>query len=87
MSLHKSLKQKNALQRRRNVLTRAERIDILQDRDKWDPDEDSVFGLPKTKVVTLAVRPKKREEEGEEEEGELEGVEGAEGAVAGEPEA
>jgi small basic protein (TIGR04137 family) len=81
MSLHKSLKQKNALQRRRNVLTRAERIEILEDRGKWDPEEDSIFGLPKTKVITLAGRPKKREED-EEEEGEEGLLEGAEAAEA-----
>ena len=46
MSLHKSLKQTNALKRRRNVLTRAERIERLKEDEEWE-DGMSPFGLPK----------------------------------------
>jgi len=46
MSLDRSLKGANALIRHRNVLTRAERLDVLKDEEKWD-DSKSVFGLPK----------------------------------------
>ena len=48
MSLDKSLKIAGGLQRHRNVLSRAERINILQDEDRWD-ESKSVFGLPKVK--------------------------------------
>jgi len=53
MSLHKSLKQKNALTRRRNVLTRHERVERLKEDERWD-DEASVFGLPKVKSKQIA---------------------------------
>ncbi|HUU84254.1 MAG TPA: small basic protein [Phycisphaerae bacterium] len=46
MSLDKSLKSKSALERHRNVLTRAERIETLQEEDRWTEDTEP-FGLPK----------------------------------------
>ncbi len=46
MSIDPSLKLKNALVRHRNVLTRAERIDVLKDEERWH-EGDSVTGLPK----------------------------------------
>ncbi|MBN2457462.1 MAG: small basic protein [Sedimentisphaerales bacterium] len=46
MSIDRSLKIKGALKRHRNVLTRAERIDVLKDEDKWS-EGDSLLGLPK----------------------------------------
>lgn len=47
MSIDRSLKIKGALSRHRNVLTRAERIEILKDEEKWTEQDDSVLGLPK----------------------------------------
>ena len=47
MSLDRSLKVKGALERHRNVLTRAEKIEVLKDQEKWSEEEDSAFGLPK----------------------------------------
>ena len=46
MSIDRSLKIKGALSRHRNVLSRAERIEILKDKEQWQ-EEDSVYGLPK----------------------------------------
>lgn len=46
MSIDRSLKIKGALKRHRNVLTRAERIEKLQEEEKWS-EEDSLLGLPK----------------------------------------
>jgi small basic protein (TIGR04137 family) len=46
MSIDRSLKLKDALVRHRNVLTRAERIDVLKDEERWN-EGDSVVGLPK----------------------------------------
>ena len=46
MSIDRSLRLKDALVRHRNVLTRAERIEKLQDEEKWE-DGRSVLGLPK----------------------------------------
>src|SRR5512142_188973 len=46
MSIDRSLKLKDARVRHRNVLTRAERIDVLKDEERWN-EGDSVIGLPK----------------------------------------
>ena len=59
MSLDKSLKSKSALVRKRNVLTRAERIERLEEEEKWTGGQDSTFGLPKVKPHVIAV-PKER---------------------------
>ncbi len=47
MSLDGSLKGKSTLERHRNVLKRGERIDLLQDAEKWAEEKSSVFGLVK----------------------------------------
>ena len=46
MSIDHSLKVKGALERHRNVLTRAERIEKLQDEERWE-EGNSLLGLPK----------------------------------------
>ena len=49
MSIHKSLKLKNALVRPRSVLTRWERIEKLKEQERWS-DGDAVTGLPKVRT-------------------------------------
>lgn len=46
MSVDRSLKLKDALVRHRNVLTRAERIDVLKEEERW-ADGTSALHLPK----------------------------------------
>ncbi len=46
MSIDPSLKIKGALTRHRNVLTRAERIEMLRDEERWS-EGDSLLGLQK----------------------------------------
>jgi small basic protein (TIGR04137 family) len=75
MSIDRSLKLKNALVRHRNVLTRAERIQILKDEERWT-EEQSVLGLPKV-AHRKSTAGKKAKAEG------AEGVPGA--AAAGGP--
>jgi small basic protein (TIGR04137 family) len=53
MSIDKSLKKASSLTRARNVLTRAERLAVLQEDGRWAP-EKGVFNLPKTKYRRLA---------------------------------
>jgi small basic protein (TIGR04137 family) len=53
MSLDKSLKKAGALGRTRNVLSRAERLAVLQEDERWSP-EAGVYNLPKTKFRRLA---------------------------------
>ncbi len=75
MSIDKSLRRKNQLVRSRNVLTRGERIKVLQDEERW-PDGRSPYGLPKVRVMKIAKKPKKAKEE------EKPAEEGAEAAAA-----
>ena len=49
MSIHKSLKLKDSLARSRNVLTRSERVELMQERGEWK-DGRSIYALPKTRV-------------------------------------
>jgi small basic protein (TIGR04137 family) len=77
MSIDKSLRRKNQLQRARNVLTRGERIKTLQNEERW-PDDRSPYGLPKVKVIKLVVKKVKKAKEEEK-------VEGAEGEAAAAP--
>ncbi len=53
MSIDKSLKKANSMGGARNVLTRAERMALLQEDAKWSP-EKGVYNLPKTKSRRLA---------------------------------
>ena len=63
MSIDKSLRRKNTLARARNVLTRGERIKVLQDEERWQ-DGRSPFGLPKVRVLKVAKKkPKAKDEE------------------------
>jgi len=66
MSLHPSLKTKpSALNRHRNVLTRAERIAHLAEADEFDRSDDSPLGLVKVGNRKAAVKKKvkKKDEE------------------------
>jgi small basic protein (TIGR04137 family) len=80
MSIDKSLRRKDSLQRARNVLTRGERIKVMTDEERWE-DGRSPFGLPKTKVVKVVIKKAKKAKEEEKPEGEAEG-EGEAGAAA-----
>ncbi|WP_406700620.1 small basic protein [Singulisphaera sp. Ch08] len=53
MSIDKSLKKGGGLTRTRNVLTRPERLALLQEDERWAPAQ-GVFNLPKTKFRRLA---------------------------------
>jgi len=72
MSIDSSLKIRNALLRHRNVLTRAERIKILKEEERWS-EEESVLGLPKVEHRKTAAGKKDK------------GERPTEGAVAAEP--
>jgi small basic protein (TIGR04137 family) len=62
MSIDKSLRRKDSLQRARNVLTRDERILQLMDEERWKEGR-SPFGLPKVKVVKIKKVKKAAKEE------------------------
>lgn len=62
MSIDKSLRRKNQLARSRNVLTRTERIKVLQSDERWT-DGRSPFGLPKVRVLKVAKKGKSKAKE------------------------
>jgi small basic protein (TIGR04137 family) len=72
MSLDRTLKMSGGLVRARSVLTRAERIAMLTEEEKFDKDKDCPFGLPKVRVHHSRAGHKAKKEK----------VEGAEGAEA-----
>ena len=77
MSVDKSLKLANSLQRQRNVLTRSEQIETLRDRGLWQ-DGQSIFGLPKVRVRHSKAGTKtKKEDKAAEAAPEAEAAEGA----------
>jgi small basic protein (TIGR04137 family) len=74
MSMDKSLKTRAALERHRNVLTRAERIEALKEQGKWRED-DSPIGLPKVAHRKAAAGGKSKQTATPTEAGETEGGE------------
>ena len=60
MSLHSSLKTKSgALNQHRNVLTRAERITQLTDKESFVSGETSPLGIPKVRSIKIQAGKKK----------------------------
>jgi len=55
MSVDKSLRSKTVLKRPRSVMSRIERLQVLEEDGRWK-DGESVFGLPKVRTF----RPKRR---------------------------
>jgi small basic protein (TIGR04137 family) len=74
MTIDKSLRVKAGAIQNRNVLTRAERIARLKETERWH-EGDSVLGLPKVRVLKLALKKKKKAAKAEE------GADGTEGAA------
>lgn len=68
MSIHPSLKTSKAGKKHRTVLKRYERLTALKEKGILKED-DSVFGMPKLKIIRIKVKKEKAEEkpkEGEE---------------------
>ncbi|MFW6155193.1 MAG: small basic protein [Planctomycetota bacterium] len=59
MSVDRTLHIKSGVTSRRNVLRRAERIAIMADNGKFDPETGSPIGLPKTRVKGARKAPAK----------------------------
>ena len=72
MTIDPSLRVRAGSIQNRNVLSRAERLQKLKDTERWS-EGTSVFGLPKVRVIKLALKKKKK----------AKAEEGAEGAAEG----
>ena len=68
MSIDGSLKRGSRLSRARNVMTRDERIAKMLERGTFSMEEDTPFGLPKTRVAKAAAGKKKKKKKKEEDE-------------------
>ncbi len=66
MSVDRSLKGKSTLERHRNVLTRAERVERLKEYGRWNEDSTAI-GLPKIAHRKAAVGKKDKVEKQDEE--------------------
>ena len=75
MTMDRSLKSHGGLKGSRSVLTRAERIAKMTEEDRFDPETDSPFGLPKMRVRSSKAGSKGKKEEAP-------AAEAAEGALA-----
>ena len=51
MSRHPSLKATGKIRKKRNVLKRFERVDLLVEDGRWKPGQKVLSGLPKTKPL------------------------------------
>ena len=66
MTMDKSLQIRAGLAQSRSVLSRDERIAKLKEADRWEEGR-SPLGLPKVRVMKLAMKKKKKRKEDEEE--------------------
>jgi small basic protein (TIGR04137 family) len=64
MSIDKSLRRKNTLERARNVLTRGERIKTLKEEERWQEGR-SPYALPKVRVHRIVIKKAKKAKEEE----------------------
>ena len=58
MAEHPSLRSKEKSKQHRTVLKRFERVKELKAKEKWE-DGDSVFGLPKLKILKFKLKKEK----------------------------
>ena len=58
MTQHSSLRSGRKAKRHRSVLKRFERIKQLEEKKEWT-SKDSVFGLPKVKIVRFKIKKEK----------------------------
>jgi small basic protein (TIGR04137 family) len=68
VAIDQSLRRKGRLARSRNVLKREERIEQMKREERWHEGR-SPLGLPKTRVVKVAAKKKKKAKEEKAEEG------------------
>ena len=68
MSIDQTLKRGSRLSRSRNVMTRDERIAKMIERGTFKPEEDTPFGLPKTRVAKAVAGKKKKKKKKDEDE-------------------
>ena len=76
MSIHRSLVPISKLKGHRNVLSRSERITLLEKEERWK-EGSSVFGLPKVRNILIRAKKKVKKEDAAAEAGATPAVAGA----------
>lgn len=85
MSQHSSLKSSEKGKAHRSVWKRFERLKFLVEKDKW-AEGNSIFGLPKMKLIKLKIKKEKAEAAADAEGAPaVEGAASAEGKAAASP--
>ena len=59
MSIHPSLRSGDSMKRHRSVLSRLERVQVLQEKGKLDIKTGSVLGMPKVRHLKIKVHKEK----------------------------
>ncbi len=67
MSIHSSFRSAATGGRHRNVLSRLERLEKLEEAGKWNAGEQGLFALPKVRSIKVAIKKKKKKDAAEEE--------------------
>lgn len=67
VSIHSSFRTGSSASKHRNVLSRQERLDKLEEQGRWDTSKDGLFGLPKVRSIKVAMKKKKKKDAEEEE--------------------
>ncbi len=62
MSIHSSFRSSGSATKHRNVLTRLERLEKLEEAGRWNTADDGLFGLPKVRSIKVAMKKKKKKD-------------------------
>lgn len=68
MSIHSSFRTSGSAAKHRNVLSRLERLEKLEDAGRWNSADEGLFGMPKVRSIKVAMKKKKKKKDEEEEE-------------------
>ncbi len=63
MSIHSSFHSSGNAAKHRNVLSRLERLEKLETAGRWSTADQGLFGLPKVRSITVAMKKKKKKDE------------------------
>ena len=67
MSIHSSFRTGGSSAKHRNVLSRLERLEKLEEAGRWDTEKEGLFGLPKVRSIKVTMKQKKKKTDDEDE--------------------
>ncbi len=66
VSIHSSFHTSGNATKHRNVLTRLERLEKLEEAGRWAAEKDGLFGMPKVRSIKVAMKKTKKKDAEEE---------------------